>query len=149
MAKYEKSKDTQDIQDDAQPEAQPEVAQSEVQPEQVPQQADAKPATVIFDAPSVPMPVENQQALHDATVLNPNAALQPGRDVVPAHSGVVGEIESAAIKAEAEGDHALAGSLNQLLIKLGEVFHHLVAAEQALGDRIKPHFAKVVALFKK
>lgn len=143
MAKNDKAKDVQDVQNDAVPDVQPQVVE-EVQDVVVQAQPVAMPEPV----PAPLMPVENQQALHDAA-RDPNQALMPGRDEQPAHQGVVGELEALARKAEVESEHEIAAALQQLLVKLGEVYRHMADVEQKIGARLKPHFDKVIALFNK
>jgi len=149
MAKNDKLKDdVTDVQNNAEPSSNVEESESNAQTTQPVEQP---VAPVVLDVPPAPqaMPVENQQSSHDAAVINRNAALQPGRDVVPAHQGAVGEIESLARKAEVGGDHAIAGILNQLLVKLGDIMHYIQNSEHLLGDDVKTSVSKVSALFKK
>lgn len=113
------------------------------------EQLNVAPASIEAPIESVPvsvMPVDKQMDLHTAHVLNPMAALQPGRPFIQSQ-GVTGEIEKMANDAEKKGDYATAGKLNSLSLKVGELLVHIRELEKDSADHIKKLYAKVISFF--
>ncbi len=99
-------------------------------------------------SPSEPlMALHKQEERHDSH-RNPQQALQPGRDEVPAHMGLMGEIEELLIRAEKSGNHSVEYGLQHLLVLLGEIRVHLFELSKNIDESLKPQLDKAMALFK-
>ncbi len=105
------------------------------------------PAEPIVESP-VPAAVEKQQALHDAPLNNPQAALQPGKPF-SASEDLLGELATMIHNAEKDGNQSLSAELQSVVMKIGELNVHLSELEKTASEKVKPIYLKVISFFKK
>lgn len=129
-------------------EAVKEVAEVEkVEAELVSEMEQAKVAELEI-APAELMPVEKQEVNHVKQVVNPRAALQPGREFKSAE-GLLGRVETVIHEARADKNHGLVADMETLLLKIGSLIMHLIEAMKSAPEDQKEHYQYVLDLLKK
>jgi hypothetical protein len=125
------------------------MAKKEMQEKQE-EAVEAQPAleeVAPVEAPPVAaMPVEKKESHHKAAV-DPNRALEQGRDEKPAHKGAQGEVEKLLIDAGKSNNQPLAAGCQMLLVKLGELEYQYSLFKAETQDQFNDQLKKLAELF--